>query len=178
MQQIGRRVVGKTEPECLGGMLTRAPQSPGERFQLCHESLSRMTSLGPLSETNPPDWNANRDGLVNALHMLASDVERIRSSAQAFPEDFAAWRNHVHNLEASNAARLQVIVWMLQTLYSLCEDEEIGPAAGQMANKLADVLENSWRLNPLEVPMTGDYRAWCSRVTRNYRMLPKPWRYA
>jgi hypothetical protein len=174
-QRIGRCVVA-SEPECLGGMLTRAPQTAGERYMLAVESIKRLGALTPWPDCNPEGWDSDKEQLVSKLRQL-DDIEAIRNSALAFPGDFSQWRTHCHDLEAKNAARLQVLVWILQTLYSLRHDEEIAPVASSMADKVADALEQRWNVPTHEIPITGPYRDWCSKVTRNYRMLPKAWRY-
>lgn len=146
------------------------------RLRYVTETVQRGVCLAPHPERNPDAWSVERDQCIMSLRHLEG-IDELRARALNFPAEFAAWRTHCHNLEAQNAARLQVLVWCLQTLYALRHDQELAEIAGQLADKIADSLQRGWRIDPSTLPVTGSYRDWCTRATRNYRMLPKAWRY-
>lgn len=154
----------------------RQNKTPAEQLAACIAAIDGLSDLGPYQETHPPFWDAKKHTEITSLRPLA-DVETIRNAAKLFPLTFAAYRTHHHDLEAQNAARLCVLIWVLQQLYVMRDDEVLGPQAGALATRITAALRRQWGIRDEDVPIDTPYRSWCTKVTRNYRALPLAWRW-
>lgn len=160
----------------VGEILGKGSTSLAAKWQACCAATATAAQMAPFPECNPDGFTHEKHELLDSLH-LHSDIDRIRATATMFGLDFGMWRTHCLDLEAKNAARLQVLVWVLRTLGEVSADPELAPAANAIGEKVLRNIEQQWRILPDSVPTDSTYRAWCTRVTRNYRMLPKIWRY-
>lgn len=146
------------------------------KWEACQAATAKGPMMVPFPECNPEGWTHQKHVAIEHMRGV-HDVDELRSAAQMFPVDFAVWRTHCHDLEAKNAARLQVLVWVLQILYKMRTDPDLAEIAGTMADKVANTLDRHWGIRSHDIPIDSPYREWCTKVTRNYRMLPKLWRY-
>jgi hypothetical protein len=155
---------------------TRPAASPAEILFGCTQSLSALSGLGPWPEASPPDWSGEKHMQIVSLRELR-EIDQIRERAQMFPTTFAAYRTWAHDLEAANAGRLTVLVSVLQRLHTLRDDPEAGGEARKLSERILAALARQWAIRAIDVPLEVSARDWCTRVTRNYRLLPRTWRY-
>lgn len=162
--------------------------TPDERvaleFAACREAMRTPEMLEPLemSRWRPDEhWTDGESRQIDQLRRLAETFPRsafnyaaFRVSAEACSSAFARWRNGVHNLEAAEASKLTLVLWVYRTLYKL--RDKLGPEiVDRMAAGVGDKLEQQWRCET--VPLDGEHRAWAVRSTRRYDLLPRPWRF-
>lgn len=86
---------------------------------------------------------------------------------------FGGWRAHVTEVEALNAARLQMLASTLRTLADLMRRSTNAELVSARIAELGDFIERKWRT---AIPLQGDIRTWASRITRRYDLLPFDWR--
>lgn len=112
-------------------------------------------------------------GSVN--HLRGADVEDIvpQLSDPSLARDFASWRAAVSDMEASNARRLSVLSWCARALTEMRARSTAPEKVDKMTFLFADWIAKEWST---DVPLTGDLRAWTSRATRRYDLLPRAWR--
>lgn len=151
-------------------------KTPAERLAACIAAIDGLSDLGPYQETHPPFWNAEKHTQIATLRPFAT-VEQVREGAKLFPLTFAQYRSHHFDLEAQNAARLCVLVWVLQQLFAMRHDAELVGQAGALAERISAALRRQWGIRDEDVPIDTPYRAWCSKRTRNLRALPLAWRH-
>lgn len=152
------------------------PQTHAERLAACVSHIDALSSLGPYPEVAPPDWTTEKHLQVQPLRAI-QDIDQLRSTAKLFPAVFGAYRSHALDLEAQNAARLAVLVWVLQQLFAMRHDRELAGPAAALTERVTAALRRQWHIRDEDVPIDTPYREWCTRMTRNYRMLPKAWRW-
>lgn len=144
------------------------------KVETCREVARNLNWYAPADFRSPPDWCAEDAKVIQNLWRV--DHAKLRDAAQVAPGVVGRWRDHVWNFEGDQAAKLQVIAWVLQQLFVLRDEV---PQAEQlidgMATAAGDLLVNRWKLK--NVPMRGDYRQWAVVSTRRYDLLPKAWRY-
>ena len=161
----------------VAAILAKGPAADVARWDACCGATAQADQLAPWPSCSPDGWSQAKDQAIDALRGL-SDIDKVRGMAQSTcPRDFGVWRAHCQDIEARNAARLQVLVWVLQTLFKMRHDSELADVAGQMADKIGNTLERYWRIKTQDVPINTAYREWCTRVTMDYAALPKMWRY-
>jgi hypothetical protein len=152
------------------------PETPAEILAGCVTSLRALSSMAPWQFASPPEWDTKKHLEVESLRPIR-DIEALRKQANMFPLAFAAYRTYAHEHEAQNAARLQVLVTVLQRLYRLRDDAEVGAEASTAADRVVRALRDHWGLREIDVPLTTGCREWCTKATRNYRALPLAWRH-
>lgn len=160
----------------MSPLFGRQSKTPAEQLAACVAAIDGLSELSPRELTYPPFWDAKKHGQIESLRSLP-DVESVRGAAQMFPLTFAAFRNHVHDHEAQNAARLCVLVWVAREMFALRADAELSNKAGSMYDRVTRAIEHAWKQDPSDIPMRTPYRLWCSRVTRDHRALPLAWRH-
>lgn len=139
-------------------------------------SREHMAMLSPIAAKFPDGWG-NDDGarkhqFIDSLRSAGGEIADVREAAQAWPIAFGEWRRYVCDLEAANAAKLQVLIWIVQTLYVLEQEDE---SYGRLKYAVMESIDRAWGIN--ELPVTGPYREWCVRMTRKPNLLPNAWRY-
>lgn len=100
------------------------------------------------------------------------DEKRAALDGPAGPA-FARYRFEVTDVEASNAARLQVLVSTVQTLARLRNRAPDPQTVDRVLETVGSWIERIWRVSP---PLEGETRHWCTRQTRRLDVLPAAWR--
>lgn len=104
------------------------------------------------------------------------NIDTLTMAAQSDPFVFGQYRNAVWDNEGANARKLQVLVWVLRTLYRLRDLESAdADIIDPLAQRVSEMLHFEWRVK--NVPLEGDYRDWATRSTRRYDLMPRVWRF-
>jgi len=163
--------------ETIRAIQVGGPNALAAKWSACFEAVKHADQLKPWPMTNPDGWSQEKDIAIDRLRPY-SDIDKVRAAAQTTcPRDFGLWRVHAQDIEAKNAARLQVLCGVLQTLYSMQHDPDLADTAGELMDKIANALESHWKILAKDIPINSSYRDWCVSKTRDYRSLPKFWRY-
>lgn len=149
------------------------------QFRAALAVAQNPSSLKPLVFSHPAEWDNDETGarkhqFVETLRNNSGSVADMRELAQANPLAFGEWRRAVSDHEAQNAAKLQVLVWVLRCMHSRLDDDEDGLVA-KFKYRVQEHLAMDWGIH--EFPLEGDYRPWCVQSTRNLRLLPVAWRF-
>ena len=163
--------------ESWGGLIGRsvgAVGRPDAQREVVLTVASDPAAFSPMMFSGPPEWRDDESAgrwhaFVDSLHLAGAN---LREACQANPLVFGQWRRAVCDHEAQTAARLQVLAWSVQQLYRF---ESIDREFGELRYRVMEHVSRAWGIN--EMPVEGSYRDWCTRMTRNYRLLPKAWRY-
>jgi hypothetical protein len=112
------------------------------------------------------------DGIESTLAM-----EDLFKRYSAYPVLFGQFRAGVTEIEAQNAARLQTLALTAHTLLSWVDqgDAELRAFAEPLLRRLMRHLLLAW--NVQQPPPKREVREWAIRANRNYRLLPRRWRY-
>lgn len=111
---------------------------------------------------------------VNGMLHRRLDIASVREEASNHPKTFGMYRTSVLDHEASEAARLGVLLWAMETLKKLVDSGvEVSP---KLTGAIGDFVAHQWRVT--EIPFGGDLRTAAIKATRRYDLLPKAWRYA
>lgn len=143
-------------------------------WRACVEVARTLEQYRPIMFRGPDEWDDSRQAWVSGLLRQQHDIEQIRGLAQSAPTEFGRYRVAVLDHEASEAARLGVLLWVMDTLKRIADGGVDVPA--KLTRGIGDVLEHEWRVR--SIPFGGDLRGHATRHTRRYDILPRAWRYA
>lgn len=161
----------------VGALLRKGADAPAAKWEACCGAVEQADQLVPWPPSSPGGWTHEKENAVDRLRLL-TDIDSIRdAAASTCPGYFGVWRAHIQDTEAKNAARLQVLIWVAQSLYAMRNDADLSDGAGQMIDKVRRNLETHWKIMAADVPIDTPYRVWCTARTRDYRLLPKAWRF-
>lgn len=139
-------------------------------------SRERMAMMAPVEVSFPDGWDTDegerKHRFIDDLRKAGREIADLREAAQAMPLAFGEWRRYVCDIEAANAAKLQVLMWIVQTLHVLEQDDS---DYERLKYDVMKFIDRVWGIN--ELPVSGSYRDWCVRMTRKPNLLPNAWRY-
>jgi hypothetical protein len=158
--------------QLISRSLERDPLARTEAALTIASSKAQIELLRPPRFVHPEGWDCE-DGerkhkFVEDLRN-ARDIASVRERALGWPIAFGEWRRAVYDHEATCAAKLQVLLWVVQTLHTL------GDEGDELKYKVMEFLDREWKLSV--VPVDGSYRDWCVKQTRKPHLLPNAWRY-
>lgn len=144
-------------------------------WQACAEVVKNIRAYRPADFRTPDSWQERDWQLIDQLR-ACPDADKVRELARASGDTFGRFRTLVHNHEATEAAKLQTVLWVLRTLYEMRDRPDANvEIIDRLANSIGNLLQLEWRVKT--VPLEGDYRVWAIQATRRYDVLPKFWRY-
>lgn len=160
----------------LGGMGGLAAE-----WSSCIKALD--LDLGPLAVKRPAEWSQRDEQALDELRGAYRDVDGMREAVRntdraELAHTFTAWRQYVHAVEGTNAAKLATLLWMLRTASRVsAESPEMSADVAAFEARVAALLEHEWSTRIDELPSYDASRQWCTQRARSYDALPKFWRY-
>jgi hypothetical protein len=161
-----------------------APADPAARLRAnlgaCAHMLRNAKAYEPGVFSCPDDWSKANEDFIARLRLTSKQQGfDIRAAATAEPHAFGRWRAAVTDFEALEAGKLQALLWSVRTARAVAEDaasdESDSALAGKLGHDLWQKVTLVWKCQT--VPLDGDARAWATKQTRRFDLLPKFWRY-
>lgn len=174
------------QPERIGVMLAGShADRDAAAWRVCSEVARALASASPPEERaaylpapfhGPPQpWGEREHQAIQSCR-AAKDFDALRLAVSVSPEAFGRFRLAVADWEIQQAGRLNPVLWSLQVLYRLADSGAIeGAAAYKMSVGLSSVVTREWHVGDWDI--TANTWDVAVKATRDYRLLPKSWRF-